>query len=49
MARPVKVQSGVHRQIADIFKGEPLFRAILGRIQVDLNIILSSYYNSIPI
>jgi hypothetical protein len=44
MALPVKVQPGVYRQIADIFKREPLFRALLGKIQTDLNIILSSYY-----
>jgi hypothetical protein len=44
MARPVTVQPGVYRQLADIFKGEPLFRAILGKIQTDLNIVLSTYF-----
>jgi len=44
MTRPVKIQPGVHAQIADLFKGEPLFRAILGKIQTDLNIILPSSF-----
>jgi hypothetical protein len=44
MARPVNIQPGVHRQIADIFQREPLFRTILGKIQTDLNIILSAYF-----
>lgn len=45
MARPVRIQPGVHKQIADIFKGEPLFRAILGKIHTDLNVILSNYFS----
>ena len=44
MARPVKIQPGVFRQIADIFKGEPLFRTIVGKIQTDLNVILLTHY-----
>lgn len=44
MARPVNVQPGVYRQIADIFMGEPLFRTILGKIQTDLSTILSTYF-----
>lgn len=44
MVRPVQIQPGVYRQLADIFKGEPLFRAILGKIQTDLNLLLPTYF-----
>lgn len=44
MALPVKIQPGVHKQIGDLFKGEPLFRAILGKIHSDLNVILSTCF-----
>lgn len=44
MPLPVKIQPGVHKQIADIFKREPLVRTILGKIHTDLNVILSTYF-----
>lgn len=47
--RPVKVQPGVIAQLADIFRGTPRFRIILGDIQNDLNNHLPNnlaYYQS---
>lgn len=47
--RQVKIQSGVIAQLADIFKGSPRFRLLLGDIQNDLNIHLPNhlaYYQS---
>jgi hypothetical protein len=47
--RPVTIQAGVIAQIADIFKGVPRFRIILGDIQNDLNNHLPNnlaYYQS---
>ncbi len=40
---PVLVQQGVYDQIAEIFKGVPLYRTILGKILTDLNVILPTY------
>jgi hypothetical protein len=44
MVRPVKIQPGVHNQIADILKGEPLSRSVLGKIHNDLNIVLPASF-----
>jgi len=47
--RQVKIQPGVFAQIADIFRGAPRFRIILGDIQSDLNNHLPNnlaYYQS---
>ncbi len=41
--RLVRVQQGVYDQIANIFKGVPLYRTILGKILTDLNVVLPTY------
>jgi hypothetical protein len=44
MTPQVRILPGVYAQLADIFKGKPLYRLILGKPQTDLNITLPTYF-----
>jgi hypothetical protein len=44
MTPKVRILPGVYAQLADIFKGEPLYRLILGKVHTDLNITLPTYF-----